>query len=183
MAIVSVVILSFLWCCTFLDGLLGIVMLLLSIRLAHSSLSHKLERRKKKTVKKSDDTVPETQRPSAVGRLLSSSSSSDSAPNSDEEKYDVFVMTSAEGGETQTVELGEDEVVDKVFTIGCFDLFHHGHQKLLKRMRRLGKQVSAFSMPTAATAACCWLLNAAAVELSYTVHVHAHVAALCMIGY
>ena len=35
-----------------------------------------------------------------------------------------------------------DERVDKVYTVGCFDLFHHGHVKLLKNMRKLGKEVS-----------------------------------------
>lgn len=31
--------------------------------------------------------------------------------------------------------------VDKIYTIGCFDLFHYGHKKLLENMRKLGKQV------------------------------------------
>lgn len=35
----------------------------------------------------------------------------------------------------------EDHRVDKVYTIGCFDLFHEGHIILLKRMRELGKKV------------------------------------------
>jgi hypothetical protein len=34
-----------------------------------------------------------------------------------------------------------DQRVDKVYTIGCFDLFHHGHVQLIKRMRLLGKKV------------------------------------------
>lgn len=34
-----------------------------------------------------------------------------------------------------------DNRVDKVYTIGCFDLFHHGHVQLMKRMRELGKKV------------------------------------------
>ena len=33
------------------------------------------------------------------------------------------------------------EPVDRVFTIGCFDLFHAGHELLLKRMRAYGRQV------------------------------------------
>ena len=32
--------------------------------------------------------------------------------------------------------------VDKVYTVGCFDLFHIGHENLLKRMRKLGKEVN-----------------------------------------
>jgi len=34
-----------------------------------------------------------------------------------------------------------DTRVDKVYTIGCFDLFHHGHVNLIQRMRKLGKKV------------------------------------------
>ncbi len=33
------------------------------------------------------------------------------------------------------------EPVDKVYTIGCFDVFHPGHELLLKRMRSYGKKV------------------------------------------
>jgi cytidyltransferase-like protein len=35
----------------------------------------------------------------------------------------------------------ETDKVDKVYTIGCFDLFHHGHIRLLENMRKRGKQV------------------------------------------
>lgn len=31
--------------------------------------------------------------------------------------------------------------VDKVYTVGCFDLFHEGHKILLERLRELGTQV------------------------------------------
>lgn len=34
-----------------------------------------------------------------------------------------------------------DTRVDKVYTVGCFDLFHHGHIKLIQRMRKIGKIV------------------------------------------
>ena len=34
-----------------------------------------------------------------------------------------------------------DTRVDKVYTIGCFDLFHYGHVNLIQRMRKLGKKV------------------------------------------
>ena len=34
-----------------------------------------------------------------------------------------------------------DTRVDKVYTVGCFDLFHHGHIKLIERMREIGKKV------------------------------------------
>jgi len=31
--------------------------------------------------------------------------------------------------------------VDKIYTIGCFDLFHKGHVRLIQRMRTMGKKV------------------------------------------
>ena len=34
-----------------------------------------------------------------------------------------------------------DGRVDKIYTVGCFDLFHRGHINLLKNMRTLGKEV------------------------------------------
>jgi cytidyltransferase-like protein len=34
-----------------------------------------------------------------------------------------------------------DNRVDKVYTIGCFDIFHEGHVKLIERMRECGKKV------------------------------------------
>lgn len=34
-----------------------------------------------------------------------------------------------------------DNRVDKVYTIGCFDLFHYGHVRLIERMRTIGKKV------------------------------------------
>ena len=36
---------------------------------------------------------------------------------------------------------GQDNRVDKVYTVGCFDLFHHGHVMLINRMREIGKKV------------------------------------------
>lgn len=35
----------------------------------------------------------------------------------------------------------ETERVDKVYTVGCFDLFHEGHKILFQRLKRLGTQV------------------------------------------
>ncbi len=41
---------------------------------------------------------------------------------------------------------GGDEKVDKVYTVGCFDLFHRGHRKLLKNMRNLGTEVTIIDL-------------------------------------
>jgi cytidyltransferase-like protein len=34
-----------------------------------------------------------------------------------------------------------DNRADKVYTVGCFDLFHEGHRILLERMREFGREV------------------------------------------
>ena len=38
-------------------------------------------------------------------------------------------------------EICTDNRVDKVYTVGCFDLFHQGHVVLLQRMRQFGRKV------------------------------------------
>ena len=45
----------------------------------------------------------------------------------------------AQTGETKPK--AADNRVDKVYTVGCFDLFHNGHVRLIARMRELGKKV------------------------------------------
>lgn len=37
--------------------------------------------------------------------------------------------------------IGLDGRVDKVYTVGCFDLFHDGHRRLLHRLKAIGKHV------------------------------------------
>jgi cytidyltransferase-like protein len=34
-----------------------------------------------------------------------------------------------------------DNNYNKIYTIGCFDWFHHGHERLFKRMKNMGKQI------------------------------------------
>lgn len=36
---------------------------------------------------------------------------------------------------------GDTHMVDKVYTVGCFDLLHRGHEKLFKNMRTMGREV------------------------------------------
>ena len=31
---------------------------------------------------------------------------------------------------------------DKIYTVGCFDWFHHGHKKLLADMRKIWKTIN-----------------------------------------
>lgn len=35
----------------------------------------------------------------------------------------------------------EDNSYERIYTIGCFDWFHYGHEKLLKRMKAMGKTI------------------------------------------
>lgn len=49
--------------------------------------------------------------------------------------------SSDESGDDDVGQAKNDERVDKVYTVGCFDLFHRGHVNLLKNMRKLGKEV------------------------------------------
>ena len=44
--------------------------------------------------------------------------------------------------------------VDKVYTIGCFDLFHDGHVNLFQRLRTLGKQVIIYGRYLIFTSTC-----------------------------
>lgn len=43
---------------------------------------------------------------------------------------------------------GDSQKVDKVYTVGCFDLFHRGHEKLLKLMRTMGREVNTHACNT-----------------------------------
>jgi len=42
---------------------------------------------------------------------------------------------------SSAVDVQTGSIVDKVITVGCFDLLHAGHKKLFRRMRGLGKRL------------------------------------------
>ena len=46
-----------------------------------------------------------------------------------------------EGEESERKKQDDNTRVDKVYSVGCFDLFHVGHVSLLRNMRKLGKEV------------------------------------------
>ena len=56
-------------------------------------------------------------------------------------QFQISHSSSSDDSEDETGQLRVDERVDKVYTVGCFDLFHRGHINLLKNMRKLGKEV------------------------------------------
>lgn len=49
--------------------------------------------------------------------------------------------------------------VDKVYTVGCFDLLHQGHLNLFERMRQLGKEVSVVYSLSASVMFCSVCVN------------------------
>ncbi|KAJ8303487.1 hypothetical protein KUTeg_019883 [Tegillarca granosa] len=157
----------------FVAGIIGITCLLLSVRLAHASLQHKLKARKhhksqeilvhmatinyhddkdysdkplynedgskriyedvKLSITKSDQSVLSQSNDSQ--KALFYRDNSENSEESDEESRPIKFMRS------HSVPFNDfDGRVDKVYTIGCFDLFHKGHVRLLQRMRSLGKQ-------------------------------------------
>nr|KAG5708039.1 hypothetical protein BaRGS_025177 [Batillaria attramentaria] len=115
------------------SGIAGITCLVLSVRLAHASLNRKLTARKeRKPIREpAGPTVGscllhlKTRRSYGVQVDLPAPSEKENAGF----KTDVSVPGVMDG------------LVDKVYTVGCFDLFHNGHIRLLQRMRALGRQV------------------------------------------
>lgn len=146
-------------------GVTGVVCLLLSIRLAHASLEHKLKARQLQNTTaeiKNDrqtDTNDDSGKDNYAEKDVSYSGTEDNL--SDQEKSDE-----CETADRVTKDINKQmdqkqsrkkimlhrrhsyaawsrslDRVDKVYTIGCFDLFHEGHVKLFQRLRKLGKQI------------------------------------------
>lgn len=137
-------------------GLTGMICLLLTLRMAHKSLSLKLEARRGKK------QMEFTRRLSSENKFqyFDEEDLNDSNSKSENENYEEaeMKMVDYENNEikdqnsnfsykrprnsTRTSSIMElDTRVDKIYTVGCFDLFHHGHEQLINRMRELGKKV------------------------------------------
>lgn len=56
---------------------------------------------------------------------------------------DLHLLRSHSDSESSNEDRKEDDpgMVDKVYTVGCFDLLHYGHEKLFKHMRTMGREV------------------------------------------
>ncbi|KAK3603925.1 hypothetical protein CHS0354_042934 [Potamilus streckersoni] len=165
-----------------IGGILGVVCLLLSVRLAHASLRHKLTARGnpethskerlpedscQKTESKtqavtnaiqtkqmkeeeeetedkesfsyaSKDTSP-TKRFNSVD-LVKGEYMSDEEEKDDLPETDLLSRSLTRSHSIPILEISRKKV-DKVYTVGCFDLFHKGHVILIKRMKEIGKQV------------------------------------------
>ncbi|XP_078587318.1 uncharacterized protein LOC144868684 [Branchiostoma floridae x Branchiostoma japonicum] len=120
-------------------GAAGVVCLVLCIRLAHASLDRKLKARRIQEkngghgskLKRIESAPPgEMERIETVYnhnlRLKSSQASDENDSKHDENIQDKLDFV---------------DPVDAVFTVGCFDLFHTGHEVLLQRMRKMGRKV------------------------------------------
>ena len=149
-------------------GVIGVICLAISLRFAQSSLSHKLSARKLVTVPTSEVTTMydpmamktnQTHHPKRVHFTTSPLSPN---PRQAVEQLGTLSMGSlphvvsapelkslggsdseSTGSEEETAGRGWEKV-DKVYTVGCFDLFHRGHVNLLKNMRKMGREVSHF---------------------------------------
>lgn len=128
---------------------------MLTLRMAHKSLALKLKARQPKKI----ESLPKS---SSAGNLLLSTQIKQ---NESESNFIDAQMKVVEYEDNQIKDQGEsynyrrvnltpvdeqneslmlkeiDSRVDKVYTVGCFDLFHHGHIRLIERMRKLGKTV------------------------------------------
>ncbi|XP_061188634.1 uncharacterized protein LOC133196791 [Saccostrea echinata] len=166
-----------------ISGIIGILCLLLSVRLAHASLQNKLLARSaaKKNEMAEETTVPEGKIKTDLEKQedivseykpiprqssaldLSGEPEKDSKllyddPKTKKDDINRMRIESSSGSESTEIEedgkqfkrlsrrrsfiaKSLDDRVDRVYTVGCFDLFHRGHVRLLQRMRRLGKEV------------------------------------------
>jgi len=89
-------------------GISGIICIALSIRMAHTSLSQKLEKRKLSNKQPTFESVQ-------VHKQLT-------IPNTDSPSNEI-------------------KKVDKVYSVGCFDMLSKGHEVLFTEMQKLGKNI------------------------------------------
>ncbi|XP_060570081.1 uncharacterized protein LOC132728455 [Ruditapes philippinarum] len=149
-----------------ISGVSGVVCLLLSIRLAHASLEHKLKPRRKNKTETDDDDKEHTRSygtqtdnhlsENILERKLSIFGEEIEDPDELDEKSDVSSEKEEEEEELKKTSSNQKlsikrsvsvpswkirQKVDKIYTVGCFDLFHEGHIILMERLKELGSQV------------------------------------------
>lgn len=109
--------------------ILGCLCLAVSIRFAHGSLVHKLRARKTTA-----SMYPRKRHSFHTGNgSLPHVASAPSLPS--------LRLHSDSESSSENREDGDAHMVDKVYTVGCFDLLHRGHEKLFKNMRTMGREV------------------------------------------
>ncbi|CAL1537775.1 unnamed protein product [Lymnaea stagnalis] len=145
---------------TSVSGLVGVACLFLSVRLAHSSLASKLTARapllrsqsrawddedELKSEKGGENTQEKSRSDAETQTNLPETTDSDDdtcgdKPTAPEVCPSLHRCYSLPGTELLTG-MTLDARAERVYTVGCFDLFHHGHVRLLKEMRSFGKKV------------------------------------------
>ncbi|KAI8759564.1 hypothetical protein BgiBS90_031594, partial [Biomphalaria glabrata] len=144
------------------SGIIGVTCLILSIRLAHSSLASKLDVREPqlRSQARAWDDEDETKYSANIKELKETKSSdaetqvditeldadanenTEKSRNTDSVSHDSdFHRSFSMPGLVLFNENTLDCRVERVYTVGCFDLFHYGHIRLLKEMRKYGKKV------------------------------------------
>jgi len=111
-------------------GLFGLVSLFLSTQLAHKSLLHKLRGRLHIKQGKQTEELKEQHPTGSHSANISGNTSASSSPSA---------STCGERKSNDYLSSTETYDYDYVFTIGCFDLFHHGHVNLMNTMKKAGK--------------------------------------------
>ncbi|RUS71299.1 hypothetical protein EGW08_020942 [Elysia chlorotica] len=157
-----------------LSGVVGVSCLLLSVRLAHSSLMSKLQAREpllrshkhasddedeiKTSNRTSTDSLSELVRTFVFIRPERDVGLSNNAEKLNEEvdsdrdeclektalqyeNHPGLARCMSMPGTRVLQDTSLDARAERVYTVGCFDLFHHGHIALLQRMRKFGKKV------------------------------------------
>ena len=69
---------------------------------------------------------------------------SDVSSEKEDEEEEMKKLTSQKSAMKRSVSVPSWKIrqkVDKVYTVGCFDLFHEGHIILMERLKELGTQV------------------------------------------
>ena len=134
------------------------ICLLLTLRMAHKSLMLKLEARQALKAVNANDSTDQ------LRKLYEQEEGDDESNKSENDSYEQVEMRMVEYennvikdqntkfpyrrprnhsvlSRTGSIGLDIDTRVDKIYSIGCFDLFHEGHVKIISRMRELGKKV------------------------------------------
>jgi cytidyltransferase-like protein len=141
----------------FLAGTIGALCLSLTLQSSFASWMKQSQSRHV-TIKETTAIVPTNdalpdpiQHPSPVQKTMAVFNVSDLTKNSKEQQneFDNAAFCSQQEEESSNpmarrVSLPAkwiDGRADKVYTVGCFDLFHDGHRILLQRMRQLGREV------------------------------------------
>ncbi|XP_059173639.1 uncharacterized protein LOC131954125 [Physella acuta] len=140
---------------TSISGIVGVTCLLLSVRLAHSSLTNKLTAREPQVRGQAHSSEDEEDvKLSRPEKQVVTDETKDEETQVDLDTPSVKPHHNKDGGDEHVLhrctslpgtELLTDMTLDaraeRVYTVGCFDLFHHGHVKLLKQMRSFGRKV------------------------------------------